>query len=72
MDHSIRPATPEDMRRRGSDAFDRGRSIDDHGFNWHAIDAIADWRKGWQERQAQVAADMILAAAMVMDVGTPP
>jgi hypothetical protein len=71
MDESIQPVTPEAMRRRGAHAFDQGLGIDDHGFNWHAIDAIADWRKGWQERQAQVDADRILAAAMVMGA-TPP
>ena len=71
MDHSIQPITPEAMRRRGAHAYDLGRGIDDHGFNWHCTDAIADWRKGWQERQAQVAADRVLAAAMVWE-GTPP
>lgn len=66
MDHSIQPITPEAMRRRGAHAYDLGRSIDDHGFNWHCTDAIADWRKGWQERQAQVCAEQVLAQAMVM------
>lgn len=71
MDFSITPVTPEIMRQRGADAFDRGLSVDDHGFNWHSTDAIADWRKGWFERQAKVGADRVLAAAMVMGV-TPP
>jgi hypothetical protein len=65
MDHSIQPITPETMRRRGAHAYDLGRSIDDHGMNPGSA-AIADWRKGWQERQAQVAAQQVLAQAMVM------
>ena len=70
MDYSIQPVTPDGMRARGADAFDRGLGIDDHGMNPGSA-AIADWRKGWQERQAQVAAQQVLAQAMVMGV-TPP
>ena len=68
MDASIRPVTPEIMRERGAKAFDDGHSIDDHNMNPWAP-AVADWRKGWQERQAQVGAERVLAAAMGM---TPP
>jgi hypothetical protein len=25
-------------------AFDRGAGRDDHGFNWHSVDAIATWQ----------------------------
>lgn len=53
MDLSIRPVTPEIMRQRGGDAFDRGVGIDDHHMNPGAP-AIADWRKGWLERRAAV------------------
>lgn len=66
MDESIRPVTPEIMRARGATAFDEGRDIDDHHMNPWAP-AVADWRKGWQERQAQVGAERVLAAAMAMD-----
>lgn len=65
MDYSIQPVTPQIMRERGSDAFDRGLGIDDHNMNPDAI-AIADWRKGWQERQAKVGADQLLVLAMGM------
>jgi hypothetical protein len=69
MDLSIRVVTPEIMRQFGADAFDRGLTIDDHNMNpW--VPAVADWRKGWQERQAQVGAERVLAAAMAM--GCPP
>lgn len=53
MDLSIRPVTPEIMRERGAFAFDEGRGIDDHHMNPGAP-AIADWRKGWLERRAEV------------------
>lgn len=69
MDTSIRAVTPEIMRQRGADAFDRGLGIDDHHMN-EGAPAIADWRKGWQQRQAQVGADRLLALAMAM--GCPP
>jgi hypothetical protein len=68
MDLSIRPVTPEIMRERGADAFDRGLGVDDHNMNpW--VDAVADWKAGYRERQAQVGALHVLAAAMGM---TPP
>jgi hypothetical protein len=57
--------TPEMMRQFGADAFDKGLSIDDHGMNpW--VNAVVDWRKGWQERRAQVCADQLLVLAMGM------
>jgi len=28
-------------------AFARGAGRDDHGFNWHSIDAIATWQEAW-------------------------
>lgn len=28
-------------------AFARGAGRDDHGFNWHSIDAIATWQDAW-------------------------
>jgi hypothetical protein len=66
VDYSIRQVTPEIMRERGADAFDNGVPIDGHNMNpW--VDAVADWRKGWQERQAQVGALRVLAAAMAME-----
>lgn len=56
----------ETICQRGADAFDKGVSIDGHNMNpW--VDAVADWRKGWQERQAQVGALRVLAAAMAME-----
>lgn len=66
MDSAI--ISRDEIRQRGADAFDRGVPIDGHNMNpW--VDAVADWRKGWQERQAQVGALRVLAAAMGM---TPP
>jgi hypothetical protein len=69
MDHSIRPVTPEIMRQRGADAFDEGRGIDDHHMNPGAP-AIADWRKGWLERRAEVHARELVKFAS--GVGSPP
>ena len=69
MDHSITLVTPAMNRQRGADAFDRGVGIDDHGMNPWAP-AVADWRKGWQERQAQFGADRVIALAMAL--GCPP
>jgi hypothetical protein len=69
MDHSIRPVTPEIMRQRGADAFDQGRSINDHHMNPGAP-AIVDWQKGWRDRRAAVhARDLVKFAS---GVGTPP
>lgn len=68
MDHAITLVTPAMNRQRGADAFDRGVGIDDHHMNPGAP-AIADWRKGWMERRAQVCADQLLVLAMGM---TPP
>lgn len=58
----------ETIRQRGADAFDRGVPIDGHNMNpW--VDAVADWRKGWQERKATVEARKIIKAAAA---GCPP
>lgn len=66
MDEAIVPRAT--MSQRGADAFDRGRSIDDHGMNPWAP-AVADWRKGYQQRKAESAVDQLLILAMGM---TPP
>ena len=66
MDHSITIIPPAIHRQRGADAFDRGLGIDDHYMN-PSSPAVADWRKGWLERQAEVGAIRVLAAAMAMD-----
>ena len=68
MDESIAIIPPELHRARGADAFDQGLSIDDHGMNPGSA-AIADWQAGYREREAQMASDRLLAAAMGM---TPP
>lgn len=69
MDFSISLVTPAMHRARGAQAFDDGRGIDDHGMNpWSA--AVADFRKGWQQRQAECAVDQVLALAMVMESPT--
>lgn len=69
MDHSITAITPAMQRERGAQAFDEGRGIDEHHMNpW--VPAVADWQKGWRERQAQAGADLVLAQAMAM--GWPP
>lgn len=71
MDLSIRPVTPEIMRQRGADAFDRGIDVDGHEMNAHtSAMAIADWRKGWLERRATVHAAVLIKHCM--GVGTPP
>lgn len=65
-DCSIQAVTPEIMRQRGADAYDRGLGIDDHGMNpWSP--AVADWRKGWQERHATASTTRVLALAMIME-----
>jgi len=51
MDHSITIVTPAMNRQRGADAFDRNVPIDGHNMNPGAP-AIADWQKGWRDRQA--------------------
>jgi hypothetical protein len=67
MDHAITLVTPAMNRQRGADAFDQGLGIDDHNMNPGSA-AIPDWRKGWQERKAQVEAERVLAAAMAMEM----
>ena len=56
----------EEMRSRGAEAFDHGRSINDHNMNPGAA-AIDDWQAGWRARQA--AANRAFAN---MFEGTPP
>jgi hypothetical protein len=34
-------------------AFDRGAGRDDHGFNWHSVDAIATWQDAWDACAAE-------------------
>lgn len=54
MDYSITLVTPAMNRQRGADAFDQGRSIDDHHMNLHTSAlAISDWQRGWRERQRE-------------------
>lgn len=67
MDFSISLVTPEMNRQRGADAFDRGVGIDEHHMN-PGSPAIADWKKGWMERQGQVVAGALLGMAMVMEM----
>jgi hypothetical protein len=69
MDLSIRPVTPQIMRQRGADAFDRGLGIDDHNMNI-GVPAIADWQAGYRERQAAARASAVVKFAM--GKGTPP
>lgn len=74
-DCSIQAVTPEIMRQRGADAYDRGATVDDHGMNpW--VPAVKDWQDGWLNRRAQdlaeraqYGADQLLIMAMTM-VGT--
>lgn len=35
-------------------AFARGAGRDDHGFNWHSVDAIATWQAAWDECNVQL------------------
>lgn len=62
MDLSIRAVTPQIMRDRGADAFDRGLGIHDHDMNPDSR-AIADWQSGWLWRQREVQAAQQLAEA---------
>lgn len=64
MDEAIVPR--EKIRQLGAKAFDKGRSINDHGMNPGSA-AIADWQAGYRERQAEVGALRVLAAAMAME-----
>jgi hypothetical protein len=74
MDEAIIPR--ETIRKLGARDFDKGLGINDHGMNpWSA--AIADWRAGYLERQAEVrrqeahaAAEMVLALAIAMETPT--
>jgi hypothetical protein len=63
MDHAITLVTPAMNRQRGADAFDQGLGIDDHNMNPGSA-AIADWRKGWQERRAAVHAAALVKHCM--------
>jgi hypothetical protein len=60
----------ETIRQRGANAFDRGVPIDGHNMNPWAP-AVADWREGWMQRQAEVGALRVLAEAMVSEVSPP-
>ena len=66
MDFSISLVTPAMHRARGAQAFDEGRGIDSHGMNPWAP-AVADFRKGWQQRQAESAVEQLLILAIAME-----
>jgi hypothetical protein len=40
------------MRACGAEAFYDGRGVDDHHMNWMSP-AVADWKAGWYEAQAE-------------------
>lgn len=52
MDRSISLVTPDMHRARGADAFDEGRSVDDHHMN-AGSPAIKDWQYGWHQRRIE-------------------
>lgn len=73
MDTSIRPVTPEIMRQRGADAFDRHEGVDDHRMNPHtSAMAIADWQAGWRDRQAVVYARELVKPMLERAGSNPP
>jgi hypothetical protein len=52
MDRSITLITPDLMRERGAEAFDRGLGVEDHEMN-HDAAARKDWQFGWHARRIQ-------------------
>jgi hypothetical protein len=46
-------------------AFDRGAGREDHGFNWHSVDAIATW-------QAEFDRCALHAGQQLAEAGSPP
>jgi hypothetical protein len=51
----------EHIRERGTEAFQAGRSRDDHGMNWSAP-AIVEWQDGWDRAYADWAHPEIASA----------
>jgi hypothetical protein len=48
---------------KAREAFARGTGRDDHGFNWHSVDAIATWQDAWDACAA--------AAGQLVEVSPP-
>lgn len=59
------PVISRDMiQAKARDAFARGVERDDHGFNWHSVEAIATWQAAWDERNGKL--------RHLIDQGPPP
>ncbi|WP_440966123.1 hypothetical protein ACL58G_07795 [Massilia sp. GER05] len=67
------PIIPIDMlQAEARAAYARRAGRDDHGFNWHAVDAIAAYQAEW-DRCAAAEAAVLKVKPMLAQAGvTPP
>jgi len=47
------------IQSKAREAFVRGAGRDDHGFNWHSVDAIATWQDAWDACAAEAGQQLV-------------
>lgn len=67
------PIIPVDMlQAKTRAAFNRGAGRDDHGFNWHCVDAIATYHAEWDRCAAAEAAVLLVKPMLAQAEACPP
>jgi len=51
--------TRDHIRAKARNAHARGAGRDEHGFNWHAVEAIKVWQTEWDRCQAEAQAEQL-------------
>lgn len=70
MDSPIIPV--EMLNEKTRAAYQRRAGRDDHGFNWHSVDAIAAYQAEWDRCAAAEAAKLTVKPLLAQTAGSPP
>jgi hypothetical protein len=66
------PIIPVDLiQAKTRAAYKRGAGRDEHGFNWHSVDAIATYQAEW-DRCAAAEAAVLKVKPMLAQAGANP
>lgn len=60
------------LQAKAQAAYARGAGRDDHGFNWHSVDAIATYQAEWDRCAAAEAAKLTVKPMLAKAGVTPP